>query len=448
MMLDLVAAIGVLIILGAVMGIAKLNANRLTPEGSRKTIHVVMGCTAMTFPYIFEYRQSVFYLGIVAIAMLLFMRRNEVLRKGVGTALLGVNRKSLGDIYFVIAIVWVFILHQSTFEYLIPIAILTFADSVAALIGGSYGRGSMAEHEEEAPKSREGFVMFFITAFVCALVPLQLMTEVGRAEVLIISFLIGILAAMIEAVCRNGNDNLLLPLLTYSFIRYNPGQSLESLLVNFGFMLFFLIAILIVYKITNFTRLSIAYCLLAAYLIMILGGLSWLLPPATLLLTFGILPMMKTEEKQMKQTYKGIECNTIVGIICLYASVFLPQYRDIFYIAFSLSFAIHLAINTYSRLINFNNTNTEISVIYGFMKSFLFIALPAWAVTRMPLPIFIAYVAFIIITIPFAVYLNKKYDYKNIGDITFNANKILVGSWVSVFVVALIIVGGFYDLFG
>jgi len=430
--------------LGAVMGIAKLNAGRLTPEGSRKTIHVVMGCTALTFPYLFAHRQSVFYLGLVAAALLFFMRRNVTLRKGVGTALLGVNRKSLGDIYFVISIVWVFTLHKSVFEYVIPIAVLTFADSVAALVGVSYGRGSMAQHEEEATKSREGSVMFFITAFICALVPLQLMTGVGRAEVLIISFLIGILAAMIEAVCRNGNDNLLLPLLTYSFIRYNPGLSLGQHMVNFGFILFFLVVILIVYRLTNITRLSIAYCLLVAYLIMILGGPAWLLPPVTLFLTFGILPMMKDQEKQMKQSYKVIECNTIVGVVCLYASVFFPRYRDMLYISFSLSFAIHLAINTYSRLVNFSGANIEASAAYGFVKAFLLTALPVWLITGMRLSVFAPFTAFMALSLPAAVYLNKKYDYKKVGDITFNANKILVSAMTAAFTAYLVVAERFF----
>ena len=97
-MLDLAAAIGVLVILGAVMVIAKLCGERLTPEGSRKTIHIVMGCTALAFPFIFEHRQSVIYLGIAAVAALLFLRRNKFLREGIGTALLGVQRKSLGDV--------------------------------------------------------------------------------------------------------------------------------------------------------------------------------------------------------------------------------------------------------------------------------------------------------------------------------------------------------------
>jgi len=442
-MLDFLAAVGVLTILGAVIFIAKHFSKSLTPEGSRKIIHVTMGCAALTFPFIFEHRLSVFFLGLAAIAFLLFLRINKDLRTGVGTALLGVNRKSIGDIYFAISIVIVFWLHKSTFEYIIPIAILTFADSVAALVGTSYGRHNMAQHDQEATKSREGSVMFFVVAFMCALVPLQLMTEIGRAEVLFISALIGLIAAGIEVISRHGNDNLLLPLLTYSILRYNIYQSLESMLINFGITIILSIVVLIIYKITNITRLSMVYAMLVGYIVMVLGGFIWMVPVLTLFLTVGVLPMMKAEEKQMTQSYKVIECNSIVGVICLYISVFYTEYRDILYVSFSLSFAIHLAINTYSRLLNFENKSVNTSIILGLIKSVVFIALPALAITMMNWITFSLYLIFIAISMSFAISLNKKYDYKKVDDTIFNVNKFMVGALTAIFTVILALIGGF-----
>ena len=438
-MFDLIAAGGVLALLGIVMLLARVFRARLTSEGSRKIIHITMGCAALSFPFIFTYRQSVVYLGVAALAMLLFLRLHKGMREGLGTALLGISRKSFGEIYFVISIVIVFVLHKSAFEYIIPIAVLTFADSVAALIGISYGRYNLADKNEDA-KSREGSVMFFIVAFICALTPLQLMTEIGRAEVLVISFLIGLLAAMVETVSANGNDNLLLPLLTYSFIRYNSELPLETLFVNFGVMVVFLALIFFVYKLTNFTRLSIAYSLLVGYIVMILGGVSWVLPPLALLLTFGIFPMMKREERQKIQNYKAIECTTIIGVICLYISVFYPMSRDILYIAFSFSFACHLCINTYCRFKNFVNTSKAVSIICGLGKAFLFIALPALFIARMNWMVFVLYLALLAASMPSAISLDVKFDYKNVRDVPFRASKILiVGTLTSVFVAALTI---------
>ena len=444
-MQDLLAAIGVFVILGGVIVITKLYAKKLSPEASRKIIHMTMGCIALSLPFIFTHKLSIVCLGIAAIAALMLLRLNKGLREGIGSALLGISRKSFGEIYFVVSIVIVFVLHESLFEYLIPIAVLTFADSAAALVGVSYGRYNMAQQQEDT-KSSEGSVMFFIVAFICTLVPLQLMTEVGRAEVLVISFLIGLLASMIEAVSAHGNDNLLLPLLTYSFLRYNIEQPIELIFANLGVMLFFLATVFLVYKITNISKLSIAYSLLVGYVIMVQGGAVWVFPPLVLLLAFGTLPMMSSEERQMTQTYKVIECNTIVGVVCLWVSVFFPQYRDILYVAFSLSFACHLAINTYSRFVNFVNSNRRVAIMCALAKAIVFIALPTLAVTRMRWQIFTLYLVFTAISIPPAVRLNEKYNYKKVGDDTVRANELLVGIVTAVFAVILI-VGGVYGIF-
>ncbi|MCL2353437.1 MAG: hypothetical protein FWC69_02270 [Defluviitaleaceae bacterium] len=257
-MMDFIAGLGVMVVLGVAITITSLNAKHLKSETSRKIIHITMGLTALTFPFIFENAISVVLLGAAALLALLLLRRVPILRNSIGKALLGVGRKTYGELWFAFSIAVIFVFHESLYEYFIPILVLTFADSVAALIGASYGRKNLADAEEDA-KSREGSVLFFIVAFICALVPLQLMTEIGRAEVLLISFLVGLLGAMIEAVSIDGNDNVLLPLLTYSFIRYNSYAPLSLLLTNFAMMMLFWVALFMVRKTRNLSRLSMAY---------------------------------------------------------------------------------------------------------------------------------------------------------------------------------------------
>jgi len=403
-------------------------------EISRKIIHIAMGLFALSLPFWVLSRATVVIMGVIATAVLLALRHVKQLRNGIGKAMFGVERKSYGELYFAFSVVVIFMLHQSTYEYLIPILVLTFADSVAALIGTSYGRLNMAQKQEDA-KSFEGSVMFYIVAFTCALVPLQLMTEIGRAEVLVISFLIGLLAAMIEAVSANGNDNLLLPLLTYSFVRENAYLSLDTLFINFGIMLFFLLVILVVYKLKNISKLSIAYSMLVGYIVMIQGGLEWILPPLILILSYGILPLMKSEEKQMKLSYKVIECNTIIGMTCLWIAVFFPQYREILYLAFSFSFACHLAINTYSRFVNFVGTKRVTAIICGLLKGIVFIGLPTALIARPDRMIVALYLIFLAAAMLPAVALNDKYDYKTVNDKSIRANKILVGVLTAVFAI-------------
>ena len=173
----------------------------------------------------------------------------------------------------------------------------------------------------------------------------------------------------------------------------------------------------------------------------------WIFPPLMLFVTFGIMPEMTDEEKQMTQNYKVIECNTIVGILCLYASVFLPDLRDVLYIAFSLSFACHLAINTYSRFVNFFHKKKRVAAAMGLGKAAVFIALPTLILTNMNWLTFGLYLGAMVLVVPPAVFFNIMYDYKNVGDETFRANKTTVGTYVAIFIIVTVLIGGYYGIF-
>jgi len=425
-MKDILAGAGVLLVLGSVMLATRLFKSHLSAESARKIVHISMGCTALTFPFVFEYRQSVVILGGIAALMLLFLRLNKGLRTSVGSPLFGVKRKSLGELYYIFSIMIVFVLHQSVVEYLIPILVLTFADSLAALVGTSYGRNSLSgEHEDR--KSAEGSVMFFITAFICVLIPLQFMDDIGSAKVLVISLLIGLLAAMIEAVSKNGNDNLLLPLLVYGFLRYNLNQTLDTMVINLCAMMFFLMVVLFVYEVTGTSKLSIAYALLVGYIVMIQGGFFWIIPPLAMIMTFGTMPMMKDEEKQTPIPYQVVEANSLIGLACLWASVFFPQYLQTLYIAFSLSFACHLMLASYHRFINYVNFRHVPAMLCGLAKSVVFIALPTLLITRMNWLLFILYLTCLAIAVLPGLILQKRFNCAAMSIAGAKANEALVG---------------------
>ena len=436
-MTDFGWAIVVLVALGVIMGIAKVFSSGLSAEWSRKIVHVGMGCVSLGFPFMFESRLSVLYLALITIPVLLLLRLNQKLRKNLGDVLLGVNRKSFGELFFVVAIVTVFLLHQAPYEYLISIAVLTFADSIAALVGVSYGRFRISHAEEDA-KSSEGSIMFFIVAYFCALIPLQLMSEVGRAEVLVVSFLIGLLAALIEMVSVNGNDNLLLPILTFAFLRHNIYQSLSIIGISMAIMLLLIIPCIIVYKLTTITKLSIVYSLLGAYIILIQGGYMWLIPAAMLFIMFGVLPLMPKEEKQITHTYKVVECNAVVGISCLILATLFPSYYDVLYLSFSLAFACHLTINTYSRLINFKQHSVTFASIFSILKAIAFISVPTFLFSNLGYLAFIIYLLFLILSIHFAIYLTKKFNYRHITAEKLLGHKLSVGVVVLIFTLVLL----------
>ena len=84
------------------------------------------------------------------------------------------------------------------------------------------------------------------------------------------------------------------------------------------------------------------------------------------------------------------------------------------------------------------------SIAWGLVKSVVFVVLPALAITGMDWITLSLYLIFMAISMPFAVSLNKKYDYKNVSDITFNANKIMVGALTAIFTVTMALIGGLF----
>jgi len=405
-MIDLLAAIGVLLVFGIIMLVIKQLSERLTAEWSRKIIHVVMGCVALTLPYIFENRHTVIFVGVAAIVMLLMLKKNKYLHLKLGAVLWGGSRNSLGEIYFVISIVAVFFVHEYVFAYLIAILILTFADSIAALLGEKYGSYNMAHHQE-GTKSIEGSAMFFIVSFTCVLIPVLLMTEIGRAEVLAISLLVGFLSTMTEAVSTKGTDNLWLPILTYIFVVNNFQHPLNMLLYNLAILTTVFMIFVFVYKYTDISKLSVAYSTLVAYIAFTLGGILWVLPLIMFAISLAIFPMMKNEERIESKTYKFIETNTKIGVIILCVAIFLPQYASLLYIVFSLSFACFLAVNAVNRLINNSEMKKSVALVYGITKATIFIALPTMLIKQINLLVFILYLTFLIASILLAIYFEK-----------------------------------------
>ena len=182
-----------------------------TPEVARKMIHVAMGLTCVTFPWMFTRPFPVWVLAAMATLPLAVVRSLPALRHGVGSALHGINRPSYGEVFFAPAVAAVFHLaHGNTLLYLIPILILTISDAAGALVGTHWGK--LRYGSGEGFKTVEGSAIFLLTAFVCGTVPLLLDGGTDLPHALGIGLILGLLAMMAEGISDRGFDNLLLPL--------------------------------------------------------------------------------------------------------------------------------------------------------------------------------------------------------------------------------------------
>lgn len=349
-------------------------------ETKRKLFHMTMGLVMLTFPYIFESVISVGILGIIALIVLLMLKHTK-LKESLGTILYSVSRESLGEIFFVISVFTIFYLSKGDkILYSIPILILTFADSVAALIGKNYGKKDISEMNEDS-KSLEGSFMFFMVAFMATLVPLQLFTTVGREEVLIISTIIGFNIALIEMISHTGNDNLLIPLTTYAFLATHISLPLESLRMNLIILGAIFILVTIANRVKAWSKLALVETLVVGYLTVSLYGVYALIPPAMLLFTCMRFPNKREKEKNNLYDARIIETNIVIGIaIC--GLVAITGLKSEFFMLYALVYAMHLTVNTFVRFKYFCDFSEKSSLILSFIKGLGFVFLPSLAIQK------------------------------------------------------------------
>ncbi len=204
----------VLCVLGLLLAVASWawRGGRLGDEAARKSVHLGMGLICCTFPWLFAQAWPVLVLGAIAVAVLAALRLVTGLRRGLGSALHGVDRQSWGELAFPIAVAGVWYLADgSLVRYLVPVLALTFADAAAALVGQRWGRWRY--QAQGGMKSWEGSLALFVVGTVVVVLPLELLTTTGRWESLLIGVTIGWLIMLAEAVAWRGLDNLFLPVL-------------------------------------------------------------------------------------------------------------------------------------------------------------------------------------------------------------------------------------------
>lgn len=367
----------VLVGLALVVGIGLLLQRRFNPhpEVLRKVAHVLMGCIALSFPWLFADVWPVMMIGITSVAMTLAVKKVNTLKTRVGSILYGVKRQSLGELFFPVSVMILFYLAAGDkILYSVPVLMLTFADSTAALIGSSYGRYGLATAKED-PKSVEGSFAFFWVAFMSTLVPVLLYTDVGRAESLLLSLIIGLLAALIEMVSSGGIDNLLIPLMSYAFLVSHLHLNLAVLQGQFVFLFILAVFAFIWNLYGSFSKLGIIGGLVATYIISILGGAIWFFAPVSSFVSYSILPAYNRAEKKRVLNYHVIDSNMAVGLVWVWMST-VSQQTDSYFSGFTFAFACQLGMNTYNRLTNFHKCELKPAVLFSLAKAVFFVLGP------------------------------------------------------------------------
>lgn len=325
------------------------------PELLRKLLHVGMGLVTLALPWLFDRAWPVLVLCGLSVILLVSLRSVARLRASVGQVVSGVSRFSLGEIYFPLAVVTLWLLYLNTppepasrrlLGYVIPLLLLAISDAVAALIGVAYGRWRYTT--PDGMKSIEGSFAFFLSSFICIHVPLLLMTDRGRTETLLIALLLAWLATMFEAIAWSGLDNLILPLVAHLLLLIYWDQSADALLQRLGATAALTAFALALHHWTLLRGSAVLGAALIGYVCWALGGWAWLLPPLVLFTASAVLSLRYPANKDKTINVQAVVGVTAVGLIWLFLAQ--VQERPEWLYPFTVSFAAQLSMVTLGRL--------------------------------------------------------------------------------------------------
>jgi phytol kinase len=313
----------------------------VSPEQLRKIVHVGTGALAITFPWIFSSRTPVFLVCGLSLILLLGIKYYAPLRKSLSGVLDGVARESRGDIYFPASVAILFALARGNrLLYVIPILVLTFADTVAALLGEQYGRhgyGGMTGN-----KSMEGSVAFFTVAFLAVHVPLLLFTQLGRPETLLIALDIGLIVTLLEAIAWRGLDNVFIPLGVFILLHIYTAMPVSPLLARFVTAFILIVFVALYRSRTTLQGSALLASVLVLYASWAIGDWRWLIAPATLFVTYTLFSPKKLSWEDRTHNVLSVVSVSSTGLVWL----FLAQAKrgPALLLPYTLGYAIHLSL--------------------------------------------------------------------------------------------------------
>jgi phytol kinase len=190
----------------------------LRPETTRKLLHVGSGVLTVTFPFVFADIWPVLALTAAAGGVLAAVRWVPALRARAAVVVHRVERPTYGELYFPLAIAILFwrTHGQHPLLFVIPVLILTFADTAAAVVGTAFGG---RRHGGGTEKTLAGSVAFAVVAFASAQAAFLAWPAIDRVAALVASLTLAILVTLVERAARRGLDNLLIPFTSYVLLR-------------------------------------------------------------------------------------------------------------------------------------------------------------------------------------------------------------------------------------
>lgn len=350
MLNHIIAMLGIMTILTALIHILALAWSKfdLDREAVRKALHVVMGTITLSFPWIFDETWPVVALSIISSLFLAAIKISSFNKWR--TVVLAPGRKSVGEICFPIAVGLTFMLADGDpYLFIAPVAVLTYADAVSAIIGMRFGRRKFATLDGQ--KSSEGSLAFLVTAFTTTLI-LSLAPSAGAMmlpEAVTLAFIVAIIAMLFEGISWMGLDNLLIPLGAYYAIITHENLSLPAMNLSLAALALIALGFVLFRNRSTLTGSAVMAVVLFSYFAFHTGGPLFLLSPAALFLSYKYL---------MPKRFRGLKnLHSLYAVLTIAAAgtfwillargdsdITSSQQASFYLFPYSLTFGAHAAI--------------------------------------------------------------------------------------------------------
>jgi len=311
------------------------------PELVRKLFHLVGGLFGLPLPWIFTDLKPVLLLGVIIASVFVALRFLGRLRGGIGQVLFAVKRESIGELCFITSMVLLFWLSRGDkLLYTVPLLMLALADTAAALVGEEYGK--LQIRAGGGPKSIEGAIAFFFTAFFCVHVPVLLWGGTGRTESLLIAVNLSIMVMLAEAAAWWGLDNLIIPLWGYLLLKSQIDMDAAALTSDLVFVVSLGVIMGLWRNRTTLADDTLFGALLWGYVVWSVGGWRWILPPLIQLLSYATVTVHVPQDQLRKFRFPVVLGNIAGSMFWLL--VYRESGEQIFFYPFVSCFAANVAV--------------------------------------------------------------------------------------------------------
>lgn len=355
-------------------GLSRLQQTKIKDhEVIRKTLHVSMGLLTLSFPWVFQDAWPVLTLSIVSSLFIALLKVSSMQQWQPVVCAKG--RDSIGEIIFPLAIGLTFLLSQGDkILYMVPVSILTLADTASALVGRRFGMNRYSG-VGEGRKSLQGSLAFSAVAFLTTYFPLNYFTSLGHDVALHIAMILAIVAMMFEAIAWKGLDNLFIPLGALIVLKTHMHIPFSELDMRLGLLVLVSFMIVMCRRNSTLNGSGVIGSALFCYFAYILNGIEWVVMPVLLYLSYRyLMPARFRDIKSQHNVYAVISVAS-VGIIWLLISMASQSEQFIF--PYMLTFGAHAAIiaTAHMRFTRFSKPKI-FALLYAVLKAWCLITVP------------------------------------------------------------------------